>query len=156
MAELKARLRADLTTAMKNREATRMATLRMTLAAVTTEEVAGKVARELSDDDVLKVIIREVKKRHEAAEAFTGAGRGAQAEAELAEAEVLKAYLPAQLSDAELTGLVADAVAEVEAGTGDKPGLKQMGQVMKLVTAKAAGRAEGGRLAAAVRAALAG
>jgi uncharacterized protein YqeY len=93
MAELKEKLRTDLTAAMKGRQTTVVATLRMALAAVTTEEVAGKVARELSDDEVLKVLSREVKKRNEAAEAFAGAGRKEQADAELAEAEVLKSYL---------------------------------------------------------------
>lgn len=154
MAELKARLRTDLTAAMKGRQTTVVATLRMALAAVTTEEVSGKVAKELSDDDVLKVIAREVKKRNEAAEAFAGAGRKEQAEAELAEAEVLKGYLPAQLDDAELSDLVAQAVAEVEAQAGEKPGPKQMGQVMKLANAKIAGRADGGRVAAVVKAKL--
>ncbi|MFI9381134.1 GatB/YqeY domain-containing protein [Kutzneria sp. NPDC052558] len=156
MAELKEKLRSDLTAAMKGRQTTVVATLRMALAAVTTEEVAGKVARELSDEEVLKVLSREVKKRNEAAEAFAGAGRAEQADAELAEAEVLKAYLPAQLSDEELADLVAQAVAEVAAQSGEQPGQKQMGQVMKAANAKVAGRAEGGRVAAAVRSKLLG
>jgi uncharacterized protein YqeY len=156
MAELKERLRSDLTAAMKGRQTTVVATLRMALAAVMTEEVAGKAARELSDEEVLKVLTREVKKRNEAAEAFSGAGRPEQADAELAEAEVLKAYLPAQLSDDELADLVAQAVAEVAAQSGEQPGQKQMGQVMKAANAKVAGRAEGGRVAAVVRAKLLG
>ena len=156
MAELKAKLRTDLTAAMKGRQTTVVATLRMALAAVTTEEVGGKVARELSDDEVLKVLTREVKKRNEAAEAFAGAGRKEQAEAEMAEAEVLKSYLPAQLSDDELADIVAQAVAEVAAQAGEQPGQKQMGQVMKAANAKVAGRAEGGRVAAIVKAKLLG
>ncbi|MEJ2852763.1 MULTISPECIES: GatB/YqeY domain-containing protein [unclassified Saccharothrix] len=156
MAELKARLQADLTAAIKNRETVRAGALRMTLAAITTEEVSGKAARELSDDEVLKVITREVKKRREAAEAFAGAGRAEQAELERSESKVLEDYLPAQLSDDELAALVAEAVAEVEAALGDKPGPKQMGQVIKAANAKVAGRAEGGRVAAAVKASLAG
>jgi uncharacterized protein len=156
MAELKEKLRSDLTAAMKGRQTTVVATLRMALAAVTTEEVAGKVARELSDEEVLKVLTREVKKRNEAAEAFAGAGRKEQADAELAEAEVLKSYLPAQLSDEELADVVAQALAELAKQTGEQPGQKQMGQVMKLANAKIAGRAEGGRVAAAVKAKLAG
>lgn len=156
MAELKAKLRTDLTAAMKARETTVVGTLRMALAAVTNEEVAGKVARELSDDEVLKVLTREVKKRNEAAEAFAGAGRKEQADAELAEAEVLKSYLPAQLSDEELADIVAQAVADVAAQSGEQPGQKQMGQVMKAANAKVAGRAEGGRVAAAVKAKLLG
>jgi uncharacterized protein YqeY len=156
MAELKEKLRTDLTAAMKGRQPTVVATLRMALAAVTTEEVAGKVARELSDDEVLKVLSREVKKRNEAAEAFAGAGRKEQADAELAEAEVLKTYLPAQLSDDELVDIVAQAVAEVAAQSGEQPGPKQMGQVMKAANAKVAGRADGGRVAAVVKAKLLG
>ena len=156
MAELKEKLRSDLTAAMKGRQTTVVATLRMALAAVTTEEVAGKVARELSDEEVLKVLTREVKKRNEAAEAFAGAGRREQADAELAEAEVLKSYLPAQLSDDELADVVAQAIADVAAQSGEQPGQKQMGQVMKAANAKVAGRAEGGRVAAIVKAKLLG
>lgn len=155
MADLKARLRADLSTAIKNRETTRMAALRMALAGVTADEVAGKAAKELTDVEVQRVLTREVKKRKEAAEAFAGAGRAQQARAELDEAEVLSAYLPAQLSDEELAALVAEAVAEVTEQLGEAPGQRQMGQVMKAANAKVAGRAEGGRVAAAVRAKLA-
>ena len=154
MAELKARLQADLAAAIKARETTRMAALRMALAAVTTEEVAGDVARELSDDEVQKVLTREVKKRKEAAEAFEGAGRTERAEAERAESEVLTGYLPRQLSDDELETLVAEAFAEVTEQLGAAPGQRQMGQVMKAANAKIAGRAEGGRVAASVRAKL--
>ncbi|MEU4445101.1 GatB/YqeY domain-containing protein [Actinosynnema sp. NPDC050801] len=155
MAELKARLQADLTVAIKGRETVRAGALRMTLAALTTEEVSGKSARELSDDEVLKVITREVKKRKEAAEAFAGAGRTEQAELEQAESQVLEAYLPAQLSDDELATLVDAAVARVAEQLGEQPGQRQMGQVMKAVNAQVAGRAEGGRVAAAVKAKLA-
>jgi uncharacterized protein YqeY len=150
MGELKDRLQADLTTSMKARDELTTATLRMALTAVGNEEVAGKVARELSDDEVLKVLAREAKKRREAADAFTAGGRADRAERELAEGAVLDAYLPAQLSDEELTSLVQEAVAEVGAS-----GPQAMGAVMKLVNPRVAGRAEGGRVAAAVRAALA-
>jgi uncharacterized protein len=155
MAELKARLQADLTAAIKGRETVRAGALRMTLAAITTEEVSGKAARELSDDEVLKVITREVKKRREAAEAFAGAGRAEKAELEQAESQVLESYLPAQLDEAELDALVQAAVEEVAAQLGERPAQRQMGQVMKIVNAKVAGRAEGSRVAAAVKAALA-
>ena len=154
MAELKARLQADLSVAMKAREAVKVAALRMALAGVTTDEVAGKQAKELSDDEVLKVLAREVKKRKEAAEAFAGAGRAEQAQAELDEAEVLTAYLPTQLDDDELAAMVGAAVDEVAAQTGAAPGQKEMGRVMKAANVKVAGRAEGGRVAAAVRARL--
>jgi uncharacterized protein YqeY len=146
---LKAQLRTDLTTAMKARDELRSATLRMALAAISTEEVAGKVARELSDDEVLKVIGRELKKRKEAAEAFAGAGRAEQAAREEAEGEVLTAYLPAQLSDEELQVLVDAAVAETGA-----EGPRGMGAVMKVLTPRVAGRADGSRVAAAVKAKL--
>ncbi|MGH3860399.1 GatB/YqeY domain-containing protein [Actinokineospora sp.] len=156
MAELKNRLQTDLTAAMKGREKTRTASLRMALAAITTEEVAGDSARELTDDEVLKVLARELKKRKEAAEAFAGAGRAESAQAELDEAEVLAAYLPKQLDDAELADLVDSAVAEITEQLGSAPGPKQMGQVMKAANAKVAGRADGGRVAAAVKAKLTG
>jgi hypothetical protein len=128
----------------------------MALAAVGVEEVAGKQARELSDDEVLRVLTREVRKRKEAAEAFDGAGRAEQAKAELAEADVLSAYLPSQLDDAELTTIVDRAVATVTEQTGAQPGQRQMGQVMKLVNVEVAGRAEGAHVAALVKARLTG
>ena len=146
MAALKDRLRADLTTAMKARDEVRVRTLRMALTSVTKEEVAGKSARELSDDEVLQVLTREAKRRREAAEAFAGAGREEQAAAERAEGEILDAYLPAQLSDAELAELVTAAIEETGASTP-----RDMGQVMKALTPRVAGRAEGGRVAAEVR-----
>jgi uncharacterized protein YqeY len=147
---LKQRLHDDLTAAIKGRDTVRTATLRMALAAISTEEVAGKQARELSDDDVLTVLTREAKKRREAAEAFDGAGRGELADNERAEQAVLEDYLPAQLSDEELAALVAAAIGE----TGSQ-GQQAMGQVMKAVQPKVAGRAEGSRVAAEVRRQLA-
>jgi uncharacterized protein YqeY len=154
MADLKARLRADLAAAIKSRATTRMAALRMALAAITTEEVAGDEARELSDVEVQKVLTREVKKRREAAEAFAGAGRAEQAQAERDEGAILSDYLPKQLGDDELATLVAEAVAEVTSQLGEAPGPRQMGQVMKAANAKIAGRAEGGRVAAVVKSLL--
>lgn len=148
---LKDRLQADLTAAMKGRDELTTATLRMVLTAVGTEEVAGKTARTLSDDDVLAVLRREAKKRREAATAFADGGRPDRAERELAEERVLAGYLPAQLSDDDLAALVRDTVAETGAS-----GPQAMGTVMKAVGPKVAGRADGGRVAAAVRSALAG
>jgi len=139
MPELKARLQADLNTAMKARDELTTATLRMALTAVTTEEVAGKQARELSDDEVLKILAREGKKRREAAEAFDGGGRPELAERERAEGGVIEQYLPKQLDDDELRELVAAAISESGAS-----GPQGMGAVMKVVTPKVAGRAEGG------------
>jgi uncharacterized protein YqeY len=154
MSELKDRLRADLTTSMKARDAVTTGTLRMALAAVTNEEVSGATARDLSDAEVVTVLTREVKKRKEAAEAFDGADRPELAEKERAESAVLARYLPQQLTDDELRTLVAEAVAEVEAATGAAPTMKQMGQVIKATQARSAGRADGARVAAAVRSAL--
>ena len=151
MAELKERLRADLNAAMRARDQVRMRTLRMALTSITTEEVAGSAARDLSDDEIVKVLAREVRKRREAAEAFGAAGRTEQAEAERAESAVLADYLPAQLGDDELAALVDAAIAETGA-----TGMKGMGQVMKALNPTVAGRAEGGRVAALVRSRLAG
>ncbi|MGH8922151.1 MAG: GatB/YqeY domain-containing protein, partial [Actinomycetes bacterium] len=123
MAELKDRLRADLTTAIKARNTMTVATLRMALSAVTTEEVAGSTARELSDAEVLAVLRREVKKRREAAEAFAGAGRDELAARERAESEVLVGYLPTPLGDEEVAALIAAALDEVTARLGERPGL---------------------------------
>ena len=146
MAELKERLRTDLSAAMRARDNVRMRTLRMALTAITNEEVAGSAARELSDDEVLKVLAKEAKKRREAAGAFGSAGRAEQAAAEQAEGEVLAGYLPAQLGDEELARIVAEVVTETGAA-----GMSSMGQVMKAVTPRVSGRAEGARVAAEVR-----
>jgi uncharacterized protein YqeY len=144
--ELKETLRADLTTAMKARDELTTATLRMVLAAVSAEEVAGKEARELSDDEVQAVLRREAKKRREAAEAFASAGRTEQAAREQAEGDVLAGYLPAQLEDADLAAMVADVITKTGAS-----GRKDMGRVMGAVQGAVAGRAEGSRVAAEVR-----
>ncbi len=151
MPELKARLRTDLNAAMKARDQVTTATLRMTLTAITNEEVAGKAARELGDDEVLRVITREGKKRREAAEAYDAAGRAELAARERAEGEVLERYLPAQLGDDELTALVTDAIAEGGATTP-----RGMGAVMKLVQPRVAGRADGRRVSEEVRRQLTG
>ena len=150
MPTLKEQLRADLTAAMKARDETATRTLRMALTSISNEEVSGNSARELTEDEVLKIIGREAKRRREAAAAFAGAGRDDQAAAERAEEGVLSAYLPAQLSDDELAALVAAAIGETGAS-----GPGGIGQVMKAVTPKVAGRAEGSRVAAQVRSQLA-
>ncbi|MGP3924663.1 GatB/YqeY domain-containing protein [Streptomyces sp. 8N616] len=154
MTTLKDRLQDDLTAAIKARDELRASTLRLTLSAITTEEVAGKSARQLSDDEVQKVIAREAKKRREAAEAFAQGGRADQAERERAEGEVLAGYLPKPLTDEELSAIVAEAVKEAAAGGAEGP--RAMGAVMKIVNPKIAGRAEGGRVAAEVKRLLAG
>jgi uncharacterized protein YqeY len=148
---LKTQLHTDLTTSIKARDELRTATLRMVLSAITNEEVSGTAARELSDDDVLKVLTREGKKRREAAEAFATGNRPELAERERAEGEIIAAYLPAQLSDDELRDLVTQAVAATGAS-----GPQAMGAVMKVVNPLVAGRADGGRVAAEVKRQLAG
>jgi hypothetical protein len=153
---LKDQLRTDLTAAMKNRDELVKSTLRMTLTAIGNAEVAGTEARQLDDAEVLKVITKEAKKRAESAEAFAAAGRDELAAQERAEGEVLARYLPTQLTDDELTAIAEQAVADVTAETGEKPGSRQMGVVMKKATAAAEGRAEGGRVAAAVKKLLVG
>lgn len=150
MAKLKDRLRADLSTAIKSRDDITVATLRMALTAITTEEVSGAKARELSDDEVLAVLAKEAKKRREAAEMFAAAGRDELATRERAEGEVLSRYLPTQLTADELATVVADALDDVAGQLGKPPGLGQLGLVMKAAKAKASGRVDGKRLAAAV------
>ncbi|MFJ2608627.1 GatB/YqeY domain-containing protein [Streptomyces sp. NPDC091279] len=151
---LKSKLHEDLNVAIKERNELRSSTLRLTLTAITKEEVAGTEKRELSDDEVQTVIAREAKKRREAADAFAQGGRAEQAEREKAEGEVLAEYLPKQLNDDELNGIVAQAVAEAKAAGAEGP--RAMGTVMKIVNPKVAGLAEGGRVAAAVKKLLAG
>uniref|UniRef100_UPI00389A7432 GatB/YqeY domain-containing protein n=1 Tax=Mycobacterium sp. HUMS_1102779 TaxID=3383487 RepID=UPI00389A7432 len=150
MAELKARIRADLTQAMKAQDKLRTATLRMLLAAIQTEEVSGKQAKELTDDDVIKVLARESRKRGEAAEIYTENGRGDMAANEHAEGRVIDEYLPTPLTEAEVADVADTAIAQVAEEIGERPGMKQMGLVMKAATAIAAGKADGGRLSAAV------
>ncbi|MER5932749.1 GatB/YqeY domain-containing protein [Streptomyces sp. NPDC002054] len=153
MTTLKAKLQDDLTTAIKARDELRSSTLRLTLSAITKEEVAGTTARELSDEEVLKVIAKEAKKRREAADAFAKGGRPEQAEREIVEGKVLDEYLPKQLTDEELREIVAQAVAEAKAAGAEGP--RAMGAVMKIVGPKVAGLAEGGRVAAVVKQLLA-
>ena len=150
MSELKDRLRSDLTASMKAREKVRTATLRMVLAAIATEEAAGSTQRSLSDDEVTKLLVRETKKRREAAEAFDKGGRVDDAANERAESEILSDYLPKPLTDEELSQLVAAAIAETGAS-----GMKEMGKVMKVVNSQVAGRADGARVAAEVKSRLA-
>jgi uncharacterized protein YqeY len=152
MAELKDRLQADLTASIKARDEVKSGTIRMVLAAVTTEEVSGKEARQLTDDDVLTVLGREAKKRREAAQAYDDAGRTDLADKERAELTVIDTYLPSQLSQEEVEAIVAAAVAEVAAQGMD--GGKAMGAVMKIVQPKVKGRTDGSQVAALVKAAL--
>jgi uncharacterized protein YqeY len=148
MSAFKDRLRADLTTAIKARDDVRSSTLRMVLTAITNAEVAGKEARQLSDDDIVGVLSTEGKKRREAATAFADGGRQAMADKELAEAAVIADYLPAQLGPEEIEALVTATIADL--GVGDE-GMKAMGRVMGVLTPQVRGRADGGVVAAEVK-----
>ncbi|TWS20691.1 GatB/YqeY domain-containing protein [Tsukamurella asaccharolytica] len=154
MSEVKSAIRDDLKTAMKSKDVLVTGTLRMLLSAIQNEETSG-TAHALTDEEFLKVVAREVKKRGEAAEIFEENGRDELAAKERAEAEVMSRYLPKQLSDDDLNALVDAAVAEVTAELGEAPTVRQMGQVMKIASAKAAGAADGKRLSSAVKAKLA-
>jgi uncharacterized protein YqeY len=148
MSALKDRLRADLTTSIKARDELRSSTLRMVLTAITNAEVAGKEARELSDEDVLGVLSSEAKRRREAATAFAEGGRQEMAAKEAAEGEVIAEYLPTPLTEAEIAALVTAAVEQTGAA-GE--GMRAMGKVMGVVTPQVKGRADGGAVAAEVR-----
>jgi uncharacterized protein YqeY len=148
MSALKDRLRSDLVTAIKARDELRSSTIRMVLSAITTAEVAGKEARELSDDDVVGVLSTEAKKRREAATAFADAGRAELSAKETAEAAVIADYLPEQLGEAEIAEIVTAAIAQTGAA-GE--GMRAMGKVMGVVSPQVKGRADGGAVAAEVR-----
>jgi uncharacterized protein len=145
---LKERLRADLTSSIKARDKVRSGTIRMVLSAISEAEVAGAEAIELSDQQVLDVVIREAKKRREAEEAYAAAGRTELAEKEHAESTVLADYLPRQLEPTEITDIVARAIAQTGAA---ELGLKGMGKVMAVVTPQTKGKADGAVVAAEVR-----
>ncbi|MEK6648955.1 MAG: GatB/YqeY domain-containing protein [Actinomycetota bacterium] len=146
---LKERLQGDLTEAIRGRDEVTSGTIRMVLTAITNEEVSGKTARQLSDAEIVTVLSREAKKRREAAEAYDLGARLDKAALERSEGEVIAKYLPVQLSDAELQQMIKDAIAET--GTVGPAG---MGQVMKVLSPKIAGKADGGIVSAAVKAAL--
>jgi uncharacterized protein len=147
-APLKARLRADLTAAIKERDKVRSGTIRMVLSAISEAEVAGAEAIELSDQQVLDVVIREAKKRREAEEAYAAAGRAELAEKERAESKVLADYLPQQLTPEEISAIVREAIADTGAA---ELGTKGMGKVMSVVTPQTKGKADGAVVAAEVR-----
>jgi len=148
---LKEVLQSDLTEAIRSRDELKSGTIRMVLTAITNEEVSGKTARTLTEPEIITVLSREAKKRREAAEAFAEGGRPDRAEREKLEGEFITTYLPAQLSEAEIKEIIAAAIAETGA-----TGPAGMGQVMKIVSPKIAGKADGGTVSALVKAALTG
>jgi hypothetical protein len=149
-AGLKAKIRNDLTDAIRARDEIKSGTIRMVLTAITNEEVAGKVAKELTDAEVITVLSREAKKRREAAEAYEAAGRADKAALEKSEGEIIAGYLPQQMSESEVAALVAAAIAAAGAnGPGD------MGKVMGILKPQVAGKADGALVSGLVKAALA-
>jgi uncharacterized protein YqeY len=146
---IKETLQKDLTEAIRGRNEITSGTIRMVLTAITNEEVAGKEARVLSDDEVITVLSREAKKRREASEAFEAAGRADKAALEKSEGEVIARYLPAQLSEADIAAIISEAIASTGAA-----GPADMGKVMGAVKPKIAGKADGGVVSALVKAAL--
>ena len=153
MTNLKEQLHTDLTAAIKAKDSLTSGTLRMVLSAITNEEVSGKEARVLNDQDMITVLNREAKKRKEAATAYDDAKRPELADKERAELQIIQAYLPAALSDEDLAAIIASAVDEVAASGTTGP--SAMGAVMKIVSPQVSGRADGGAVAAAVKSALA-
>jgi len=146
---IKEPLKKDLTEAIRGRDEITSGTIRMVLTAITNEEVAGKEARVLSDEEVITVLSREAKKRREAAEAFESAGRADKSALEKSEGEVIAKYLPAQFSEADIAAIIAEAIASTGA-----QGPADMGKVMGAVKPKIAGKADGGVVSALVKAAL--
>lgn len=153
MSSLKDQIQSDLTDAIKGKDQLRAGTLRMVLAAITNEEVSGKEAKTLNDQELMTVLNREAKKRKEASVAYVEAKRQDLADKENAELAVIQSYLPEALSADALAKIISDAVTEVKASGQSGP--SAMGAVMKLVTPQVTGRADGGQVAAAVKAALA-
>lgn len=153
MSSLKDQIQSDLTEAIKGKDQLRAGTLRMVLAAITNEEVSGKEAKTLNDQELMTVLNREAKKRKEASVAYVEAKRQDLADKENAELAVIQSYLPEALSADALAKIISDAVTEVKASGQSGP--SAMGAVMKLVTPQVTGRADGGQVAAAVKAALA-
>jgi len=146
---LKERLKSDLTEAIRARDEVRAGTIRMALTSITNEEVSGKEARVLTDAEIITVLSREAKKRREAAEAYDSAGSKERGDRERAEGLVIAEYLPSQLSESELQEMIKAAIDETGAS-----GPSGMGQVMKVLSPKIAGRADGSKVSAAVKAAL--
>ena len=146
---LKDKLKSDLTEAIRNRQEVKSSTIRMILTSITNEEVSGKEARTLTETEIITVLTREAKKRREAAEAFDQGGASERAQREREEGEIIATYLPAQLSDAELDSLIAEAISSTGA-----TGPQGMGQVMKFLQPKVAGRSDGAKVSTAVKTAL--
>ena len=150
---IKGRLQTDLTASMKARDELTTSTIRMLRAAIMNAEVAGSTAIELTDEQAIAVLQSEAKKRAEAAEVYEQAGRAESAAKERAELVVIERYLPAAMSDADLQTIVDEEIANAAAGGAE--GQRAMGQVIKAVRERAGASADGSRIAAMVKLALA-
>ncbi len=146
---LKETLKNDLTEAIRSSDKVVSGTIRMVLTAITNEEVSGKEARVLTDDEIITVLSREAKKRREAAEEFAKAGRTDKAADEKAEGDVIARYLPAQLSEDDIKKLIDAAIASTGA-----EGPADMGKVMGAIKPQIAGKADGAVVSSLVKAAL--
>ncbi|MDR1354869.1 MAG: GatB/YqeY domain-containing protein [Propionibacteriaceae bacterium] len=151
---LTTRLKSDLTAALKAGDKAAKSNLRMALAALQNAEVAGTQVKTLTEMEEIAVLTKEVRKREDAAQTYRAAGRDELADKEAAEAVFLARYLPRPLSDAELKEIVLAEVAKANAELGDIPTMKNMGAIVKAINAVVAGRADGGKIAALVRAEL--
>lgn len=154
MAAVKDRLKSDLKASMKSRDAARLTVLRSALAAITTEEVSGAEARELTTEQEERVLAKQLRQRRESAAEYAKANRQDLVDVELAEAEVLAEYLPEPLTEAEVRSLVEGEIAAYQETAGEAPTMRQMGRLVQLVSAKASGRADGKVIAGMVKAAI--
>ena len=146
---LKTRVIEDMKAALRARESARLSTIRLLLAAIKQKEVDERI--ELSDADIVGIIERMIKQRRESIAHFDAGGRPELSAAERAEIDLLQAYLPQPLSDAEIEALIGVALA-----AGGAPGLAAMGKVMNMLKPQLAGRADMAQVAARVKARLAG
>ncbi|WP_077489449.1 GatB/YqeY domain-containing protein [Sinomonas mesophila] len=150
MSTLKERLHADLVTHMKSGDKTALGTIRNVLGEIETREKSGKTPVALDDAQVTALLQKEATKRRETATIYTGAGEAERAAAEIAEAEVIEGYLPRPLTRAEVEEIVDRVIAGLRA-EGQEPSVRQMGAVMKPVTAEVAGRFDGKAVSEIVR-----
>jgi uncharacterized protein len=152
---LKERLHTDVVTHMKDRNKVALTTVRNVLGEIETREKSGKTPIELDDAQVTALLQKEAAKRRDTARIYTEAGEADRAAAEIAEAEVIEAYLPKALSAAEVEAIVDDVIAGLQAD-GVELSIRQLGAVMKPVTAKVAGRFDGKAVSEIVRKRIAG
>lgn len=154
MSTLKERLHADVVAHMKDGNRVALTTVRNVLGEIETREKSGKTPIELDDAQVTALLQKEAAKRHDTARIYTEAGQEGRATAELAEAEVIEAYLPQPLTAGEVESIVDETIEALRA-EGAEVSVRHMGAVMKPVTAKVAGRFDGKAVSEIVRSRLA-